>query len=79
MNGRCFLQYNERKEKIEAYLEYKEKKRLEEEFLENLNKSATKIQAWWKGVMVRQGFGPYRKRKGKGKKDNGKKSKKKAK
>jgi len=25
---------------------------------------ATKIQAWWRGTMVRKGLGPYKKKKG---------------
>ncbi|XP_013389492.1 IQ domain-containing protein G-like [Lingula anatina] len=40
-------------------------------------KNATKLQAWWRGVMVRRGLGPYSKKKKKGKK--GKKSGKKKK
>ncbi|CAH1244853.1 IQCG [Branchiostoma lanceolatum] len=42
---------------------------------------ATKLQAWWRGVMVRKGLGPYKKgKKGKkGKKKSGKKGKKKKK
>lgn len=39
--------------------------------------SAVKIQSWWKGIMVRKGLGPYRRKKGKSAK-KAKKSKKKA-
>lgn len=70
-------QYEQRKEQIEAYLEYKEKKRLEAELLALQHRSATKIQAWWRGCMVRHCLGPYRKRRGKHKKDNKKNKKKK--
>lgn len=38
--------------------------------------SAIKIQAWWKGIMVRKGLGPYRKSKSKKGKEKGKKDKK---
>ncbi|XP_073482643.1 dynein regulatory complex protein 9 [Aquarana catesbeiana] len=37
--------------------------------------SAIKIQAWWKGIMVRKGLGPYRKSKSKKGKEKGKKGK----
>ena len=44
----------------------------------------SQLQAWWKGVMVRKGLGPYskgkkKKGKGKGKGKKGKKGKKKKK
>ncbi|BFZ00910.1 hypothetical protein BsWGS_03949 [Bradybaena similaris] len=38
-------------------------------------KAAIRLQAWWRGVMVRKGFGPFgkkKKKKGKGKKGKGK-------
>ncbi|CAI9532247.1 unnamed protein product [Staurois parvus] len=38
--------------------------------------SAIKIQAWWKGTMVRKGLGPYKKSKSKKGKEKGKKGKK---
>ncbi|KAM5164121.1 dynein regulatory complex protein 9 [Mantella aurantiaca] len=38
--------------------------------------SAIKIQAWWKGTMVRKGLGPYKKTKSKKGKEKGKKDKK---
>ncbi|KAL1513384.1 hypothetical protein ABEB36_002803 [Hypothenemus hampei] len=55
--------YIQRKDEMTAYEAYKleqEKKRLENE---RKNKAATKIQAWWRGVMVRKGFGKYKKKK----------------
>lgn len=57
-----------REEQIEAYKLYKveqEKKRLEKE---RKDKAATKIQAWWRGTMVRKGLGKYKKKEKKGKK-----------
>nr|CAI5854384.1 unnamed protein product [Callosobruchus analis] len=51
-------------------------KRLQEEkrlLKKKLDEAATKIQAWWRGTMVRKGFGKYRKRKDKkGKKNKNK-------
>jgi len=44
-------------------LEYKEQKRKEAEHDQFLYDMATKIQAWWRGTMVRKGLGPYKKRK----------------
>lgn len=43
----------------------RERKRKEEERLEMLNKKATKIQAWWRGMMVRHKLGPFNPKKGK--------------
>ena len=40
-------------------------------------KAAVKIQAWWRGVMVRRGLGQYRKKKQKSDKKDDKKGKKK--
>ncbi|XP_069473673.1 dynein regulatory complex protein 9 isoform X2 [Ambystoma mexicanum] len=55
---------------IEDRLEKEKAKRdLEHERL--ALKSIVKLQAWWRGTMVRNGLGPYQKSK-KGKKDNGK-------
>jgi len=44
------------KEKMRRAEEIKEKQELE-------RKSATKIQAWWRGLMVRKCLGPYKKKK----------------
>lgn len=41
-------------------LNEKEAKRKEKELQERIHKSAIKIQAWWRGVMVRRKLGPYR-------------------
>lgn len=59
--------YAGRQKEIEDYLEYKEEKKRKAEELARLNKEATKIQAWWRGTMVRRGLGPYKKKKPKGK------------
>lgn len=52
------------------------RRKVEQEAIEL--KAGIKLQAWWRGVMVRKGLGPYKKgkkKKGKGKK-SGKKKKK---
>lgn len=69
-------EYESRCEEMTRWLEFKEemKKQLELELLRAA--VATKIQAWWRGIMVRRHLGPYRKKK-KGKKDKNKKGKKK--
>lgn len=68
--------YIKRQEEIDSYCEYKleqEKKRLEKE---RKDAAATKIQAWWRGTMVRRGFGKYKKKEKKGKKKGDDKKKK---
>ncbi|XP_055676929.1 dynein regulatory complex protein 9 [Lutzomyia longipalpis] len=67
--------FNSRQEEIDEYLEQKrredEARRLEQKKWD----SAVKIQAWWRGTMVRNCLGPYRKKK-KGKKGKAAKKKK---
>ena len=50
----------------------KERLKRQEEKEQELLKSCTRIQSWWRGIMVRRQLGPYSKKKKKGKK--GKKS-----
>lgn len=45
---------------INTYLEEKEALEKEKEQWKHMQKSAIKIQAWWRGVMVRRKLGPYR-------------------
>ncbi|CAG9824360.1 unnamed protein product [Phaedon cochleariae] len=59
--------YELRKAAISDYMEYKRIKKEKEDQEKMECQAATKIQAWWKGVMVRKKLGPYRKKKGKGK------------
>ncbi|KAF2904088.1 hypothetical protein ILUMI_02083 [Ignelater luminosus] len=68
--------YNQHKREIKEYLKLKEIRRQEEELLQKRNLAATRLQAWWKGVMVRKGIGKFSKKKG-GKKDKDKKKGKK--
>lgn len=46
-------------------MKVKEERRKQQEELDRREKAATKIQAWWRGTMVRRCLGPYRKKKGK--------------
>ncbi|KAF5272798.1 hypothetical protein FQA39_LY07825 [Lamprigera yunnana] len=59
---------------IEEYLVEREKIRQNEEIKQTQLKAAIKIQAWWRGVMVRKGFGQFKKEvaKKKGKKKKSK-------
>ncbi|XP_076754147.1 uncharacterized protein LOC143425320 isoform X2 [Xylocopa sonorina] len=52
--------YRCNQEFIDTYLAEKEAVRSEMEQRERMQKSAIKIQAWWRGVMVRRKLGPYR-------------------
>ncbi|XP_043792977.1 dynein regulatory complex protein 9-like [Apis laboriosa] len=45
---------------INTYLAEKEALKKEKERWKRMQKSAIKIQAWWRGVMVRRKLGPYR-------------------
>ncbi|XP_076254883.1 dynein regulatory complex protein 9-like [Rhynchophorus ferrugineus] len=58
-------QYTNRQKSIDDYKAYKVKKEIENMEKEKRNKAATKIQAWWRGVMVRKGFGKYKKKRDK--------------
>ncbi|XP_026669378.1 dynein regulatory complex protein 9 [Ceratina calcarata] len=53
-------EYRCNQEFIDAYLAEKEAVERARERRERMEKSAIKIQAWWRGVMVRRKLGPYR-------------------
>lgn len=53
-------QYNERQIIIENHASNKRKQEEEKKLLEYRNKMATKIQAWWRGIMVRRRLGIYK-------------------
>ncbi|XP_076686738.1 dynein regulatory complex protein 9 [Andrena cerasifolii] len=53
-------EYRSNQEFIDTYLAEKEALRREEEEKERARRSAIRIQAWWRGVMVRRKLGPYR-------------------
>uniref|UniRef100_A0A1B0BP74 Uncharacterized protein n=1 Tax=Glossina palpalis gambiensis TaxID=67801 RepID=A0A1B0BP74_9MUSC len=58
---------------VEDYLKCKEEEeRLHEEQCYRI-RCAVRLQAWWRGVMVRRGLGPYRKKSKKGKRSKSKK------
>lgn len=70
--------YETRQAEIDDFLKYKEIKEEKERQLMKLIMAATKIQAWWRGVMYRKQLGPYKiVKKGKGKGKDKKKGKKK--
>lgn len=70
--------YETRQAEIDDFLKYKGIKEEKERQLMKLIMAATKIQAWWRGVMFRKQLGPYKKqKKGKGKGKDKKKGKKK--
>ncbi|RZC37813.1 IQ domain-containing protein G-like [Asbolus verrucosus] len=60
--------YEQRKEIMENYKKEKLRKQQEAEELQKRTQAATRIQSWWRGVMFRKGLGPWRRKKGKGKK-----------
>ncbi|GLV39078.1 uncharacterized protein CBL_06129 [Carabus blaptoides fortunei] len=72
-------EYEKMKKVIDDGKVNRERKRKEEERLEMLRKNATKIQAWWRGMMVRHKLGPYNPKKGKKGKGKDKKAGKKKK
>ncbi|XP_051159914.1 dynein regulatory complex protein 9 [Leptopilina boulardi] len=53
-------EYDSRQAFIDTYLAEKEAIRKQKEHEEYVRRSAIKIQAWWRGVMVRRKLGPYR-------------------
>lgn len=74
------FQFDQHQQEIDDYLQYRKEKEEKEAHEMFLNMTATRIQAWWRGTMVRRCLGPFRKKKGgKGKdaKGKGKKGKKK--
>ncbi|KAI5754874.1 hypothetical protein M8J77_012240 [Diaphorina citri] len=52
--------YNERKAEIEDYEAIKAEIKRQQDFENYQNQMATKIQAWWRGVMVRRHLGPFK-------------------
>lgn len=56
-------QFNYRQEEIEEYLEERKIKDDAANAAENRYQAIVKIQSWWKGIMVRRGLGPYRRKK----------------
>ncbi|XP_030755012.1 dynein regulatory complex protein 9-like [Sitophilus oryzae] len=54
-----------RQKAIDDYNEHKIQQEMERQEKERKDRAATKIQAWWRGIMVRKGFGKYKKKKDK--------------
>jgi hypothetical protein len=69
-------QFNIREEEIQEYLEEKKIKTDAAEKAEREYQAIVRIQSWWKGIMVRRGLGPYRRKKVKGAKKPKKAAKK---
>lgn len=58
---RCFLsQYDERQATIDEHVTNKQKLEEEKKLNKLREKMATKIQAWWRGTMVRRRLGSYK-------------------
>jgi len=65
--------YHEYSKVVEEDRQEKERLRKEAEREKEENLACTRIQAWWKGIMVRKQLGPYKpKKKGKKGKKSGK-------
>lgn len=45
------------------YKQYKMEQERKRQEQERQNLAATRLEAWWRGVMVRKGFGKFRKKK----------------
>lgn len=58
--GWCLLQYRNNQEFIDTYLAEQEALRRQKEHEDHVRHSTIKMQAWWRGVMVRRKLGPYR-------------------
>ncbi|XP_026823216.1 uncharacterized protein LOC113561156 [Rhopalosiphum maidis] len=52
--------FNERQTIIEEHAENKQRVEEEKTRIDHMEKMATKIQAWWRGTMVRRRLGPYK-------------------
>ncbi|KAG5680646.1 hypothetical protein PVAND_010140 [Polypedilum vanderplanki] len=57
-------QFNVREDEIQDYLEEKRIKDEAANRAETEYQSIVRIQSWWRGIMVRRGLGPYRRKKG---------------
>jgi IQ domain-containing protein G len=62
-NAEMVVLIAKREKEMEKFLVIKAKREAEEAAEKKINDSATAIQAWWRGVMVRRKLGPYRKKK----------------
>ncbi|KAL0134621.1 hypothetical protein PUN28_001431 [Cardiocondyla obscurior] len=58
--GRLTAEYRNNQEFIDTYLTEQEALRRQKEHEDHVRRSAIKMQAWWRGVMVRRKLGPYR-------------------
>lgn len=58
-----FFQYRKRVQEMDDWIVAKEVMRQEELELQHRNMAALRIQAWWRGTMVRRGLGSFGKKK----------------
>lgn len=54
------FQFNERQSIIDEHVRNKQRLEEEKKMIDLREKMATKIQAWWRGTMVRRRIGPYK-------------------
>lgn len=54
------LQFNERQSIIDEHVRNKQKLEEEKKIIDLREKMSTKIQAWWRGTMVRRRIGPFK-------------------
>lgn len=62
-------------DEMKAYMEERKTREHKQEMQQHINEMATKIQAWWRGTMVRRHLGPYKVDKKKKPKEKPKKKK----
>ncbi|KAL6254871.1 hypothetical protein P5V15_014213 [Pogonomyrmex californicus] len=53
-------EYRNNQEFIDTYLAEQEALRKQKEYEEHVERSTIRMQAWWRGIMVRRKLGPYR-------------------
>ncbi|XP_056631102.1 uncharacterized protein LOC130441436 [Diorhabda sublineata] len=63
-------EYEKRQEEMAKWKEYKKLRSIKKKRAKIERWASMVIQAWWRGMMVRKRLGPYKKRKGMGKKQN---------
>lgn len=63
MRNTHHFQYRQHKKQLRAYEGLRLKRQQVLEQVRYETKTATLIQSWWRGTMVRRGLGPYKKKK----------------
>lgn len=70
------FQITKHAELIKSWIKFKEDREAARQYREKMTKSAIIVQAWWRGLLVRQQLGPYKVFKKKGQTKEEKSSKK---